>query len=169
MSSAFDHTIRFGDAANAIMATPKSLRNWMQRSQVAFFSPDTGGWKSFCVADLILLALVRRLAAFGLTLDQTNEIQKRLFDEIMPSRDALEKTPILAFIGAFKDFKLIVWWKDGEPWANLHHRRFDPMPEPSDTYLVIDLPKMISTTLDRLQRETRNTKPASNPDPDRPS
>jgi len=74
MSPILDRKLRFSDVAFGIDATPKTLRNWLQRDQVTLTSSGEGGWRDFSIIDVALLAIVRKLVTFGVPLDDADGI-----------------------------------------------------------------------------------------------
>ena len=74
MNPLLDFKIRFSDAAYAIESTPKALRNWMQKGQVTLVSSDTSGWREFSLAEIAILAVIRRLVNFGMKVEEANQL-----------------------------------------------------------------------------------------------
>ena len=74
---------RFSDVAHAIDTTPKSLRNWLQRSQVSLNSsqPADGRWRFFELEDVASLALVRAIVRFGIEVKEADIVARGIIGQ----------------------------------------------------------------------------------------
>ena len=83
-----DPVLRFSDVAFGIDTTPKALRNWLQRDQVALFSqpPEGAGWRRFCLADVAVLALVRKLVDFGVNVETASSLAVTILADMQGGR-----------------------------------------------------------------------------------
>lgn len=94
MPTMLEPVARFSDVAFAIDATPKALRNWLQRDQVDLFSeaPEGGGWRKYPLIDVAILALVRQLVTFGINVETASSLANTILLK-MQGRDWLEREP----------------------------------------------------------------------------
>lgn len=106
-------TLRFSDVAFAIEATPKTLRNWLQRDQVTLFSDSGGtGWREFSYPDVALLAVVRRLVRYGMKVEIADALAHKIVVE-MPGEKWMEmKGGRLA--SRFWQNRRVALWPTGE-------------------------------------------------------
>lgn len=96
--------LRFGDAAYAIGATPKTLRHWLVRDQVRLVSDQReSGWAEYSFADIAILALVRVFATFGWPVKAADLMAHRTLEFFPDFLEAIARIPddlpstILAF------------------------------------------------------------------------
>ncbi|WP_024281212.1 MerR family transcriptional regulator [Xanthobacter sp. 126] len=66
--------VRFSDVAFAIGSTPKALRLWLDRGLIPLDSDGADGWRLFTTYDVAVLALARKMADFGIAVDQAGQI-----------------------------------------------------------------------------------------------
>jgi len=85
MTTMLEPVLRFSDVAFGIDATPKALRNWLQREQVDLFSevPAAGGWRRFPMIDVAILAIVRHLVAFGFNVETASSAANTILLRMM--------------------------------------------------------------------------------------
>lgn len=67
-------TIRFSDVVEAIGATPRALRQWLQHPEVRLNSEQGTGWRNFTYQDVAVLALMRVLIRLGISVPEANRI-----------------------------------------------------------------------------------------------
>lgn len=142
----------FAQVAHAIGSTPKSLRNWMQRAQITFDSPEVRGWRRFTDLDVARLALIRCLVDAAVPIDNANAI---VF--------ALPKT---VFADRSQRDDLLVWWLEPDlerprysgvivpngstrPWWDVVAQTHCPS-YPTKTFSVLSVGPVIARAMARL-------------------
>lgn len=82
---------RFGQVASAIGVTEAALRNWLTRNNVALWSErPEGGWRSFALRDVYVLALSAELVGYGAKVDDAvNAVQSALAEVLGHEPDKL--------------------------------------------------------------------------------
>ncbi len=71
-----DLELRFSDVVLAIETTPKSLRKWLQSGKLQLDSDSQKGWRNFSAYDLAILAIMRKLVDFGISVQEASKIAK---------------------------------------------------------------------------------------------
>ena len=71
-----DLELRFSDVVFAIDTTPKSLRKWLQSGKLKLDSDSQSGWRNFSHYDLAILAIMRKLVDFGISVEVASKIAK---------------------------------------------------------------------------------------------
>lgn len=66
--------LRFSDVVFAIDTTPKSLRKWLQSGKLNLDSDTQEGWRKFSLKDLAVLAIMRKLVDFGVSVEDAARI-----------------------------------------------------------------------------------------------
>jgi hypothetical protein len=144
-----DRKLRFGDAVFAIDATPKTLRNWLNRNQVRLPSgaEAASGWRVFSPADIAVLAVVRKLVEFGVPVEEASRIANAAFARIAGMLLTYRNTPVPALIGAFND-RILCVWRDppGGPW---HWNLMEGSAGDVDALLMVILAPVIARALNR--------------------
>jgi hypothetical protein len=167
MDAALGRKLRFSDAVYAVETTPKALRNWLQRKQVVLDTPTpVGGWLEFSLADIAILALVRRLVDFGLGVAVASTIaNKALKFSWTPTRRSATKRDVSAFTLSLSwaGARLIVYrTKDGK-WDLVPPVKHFPTrilgvgdddwyrayPEPADTYISVNVEDVLERAFGR--------------------
>ena len=69
-----DLRLRFSDVVFAIDTTPKSLRKWLQSGKLKLDSDSQEGWRNFSLYDLAMLAIMRKLVDFGVSVQDAAQI-----------------------------------------------------------------------------------------------
>ncbi len=69
-----DLELRFSDVVLAIETTPKSLRKWLQSGKLQLDSDSQKGWRNFSAYDLAILATMRKLVDYGVSVQEASEI-----------------------------------------------------------------------------------------------
>jgi hypothetical protein len=149
---------RFSDAVYAIETTPKSLRKWLQNSDLKLvFSGEERGWREFSFADLAVLVTMRKLVDFGFTVDTANNFANMT----LMSHERLFKyrnTPPEAVVAAFRYVKVKIW-RALDDWF----WRIDPdiaeRPDPADAYLTLNMYDILSRLLERAKENTEEAEP----------
>jgi hypothetical protein len=118
MNVTLSKKLRFSDAVYAIGTTPKALRLWLQRGSVTLFSPvpEDGGWAEYTFVDIGILALVRKLADFGIPVATASEIANNVVFYYFPigvSRP--ENVPAAVLALGWKNRRLHIY-REGEEW-----------------------------------------------------
>ncbi len=152
MNPLLDFKIRFSDAAYAIESTPKALRNWIQKGQVTLVSEDTIGWREFSLAEIAILAVIRRLVNFGMKVEEANQ----LANDAARSLFEYEKISAKTFKLAIRPVSMLVW-RDPE-WKMKLLERDEPLPDGLDTFLVIKLNRVYERIFERVFRRASDTK-----------
>lgn len=118
--------LRFADAAHAIEATPKTLRNWLQRGQVRFdFAGSTevaraSGWREFNASEIAVLAITRKLVEFGMTVEEASGFANAVLSERAALLLTFNSTPPQMLVAAFSGFRFMAWRDPpGERWRTV--------------------------------------------------
>ncbi|QFT30102.1 hypothetical protein FIV00_06445 [Labrenzia sp. THAF82] len=74
MNDTLKKKLRFSDIVYGAGATPKAVRNWMQRKQIRLTTFETDGWREFNLLDVLLLALIRRMVDHGVSVEEASDI-----------------------------------------------------------------------------------------------
>jgi DNA-binding transcriptional MerR regulator len=112
MSEFPDRLLRISDVARATGATPKAIQHWIQRGKVDLSSETTGGWRSFTLEDVAVLALVRVFVDFGIAVETANRLAHEALAMFPKAKGDL---PVRALALPWTDRALAVW-PDGVSW-----------------------------------------------------
>lgn len=144
--------VRFSDAVYAINTTPKSLRLWLQRGLVDIHTPQReGGWTEYSVADIAILALVRTLVRFGVTVPVASAFANAIVRDSFPKMLKLEQPdqmPAGALATLFADQRLRIFETD-DGWTYDWSPNWQPKPEPARAYLVINVEPLLREAIAR--------------------
>lgn len=141
-----DRKLRFSDAAYAIDAPPKSLRNWLQREQVVLPGEHDGGWRAFSYLDIAVLALVRPLVEYGLLVREANDIAHAALNMFPQGFGIAELSPT-GLTMLWTNRTLLVW-RDGGGWRLHVSDNWQPA-VPSSAYLALHVETIWRTAFDR--------------------
>lgn len=147
MNELLDRKLRFSDVVYAIDTTPKSLRNWLQRKQVRLTTFEDSGWREFNLADVAILALVRQMVDFGLSVEDASDFANVIIigHGVTYDPDASDYAHAIRFIGE----RLLLWRSEGE-WRM---RITDPEKMKSgdypDAYVSIALSPVVAKAVER--------------------
>lgn len=144
---------RFSDAVYVVETTPKSLRKWLQDPEMKLvFSGQEEGWREFSFADLAVLATMRKMVDFGLTVDEANAFANTLIMSHGMLLFTYRSTPPQALVQAFKGVRAILWRKDqsDDPWMQRIDGYGVEREAPASAYVVIDVFKVLSRALARV-------------------
>lgn len=145
---------RFSDAIYAIGATPRALRNWLQRDQVKLISKRgaDGSWRTFTYADIAILTLVRKLVGFGIGVETASLMAH---EAIKNFPDFVKKMP-QGLPLAFANRVLIAWPEEnGERWQLRlvdkwkGEKNLARILGPVDAYLELDIESILRKAFDR--------------------
>lgn len=170
MPPLMDRKLRFSDAAYAIDATPKTLRNWLARGLVKLHTPkpEGGGWTEYSFADIAILALMRQFVSFGVDVPTAsalaNQVMLGFFPALTMGLRHPGKMPAAAMALMWTNRRLQVF-PQGDSWelrvANLWETRGADATVPSEVaalraeiepcpvFLSIDVEKVLRTAFDR--------------------
>ncbi|QIG92878.1 MerR family transcriptional regulator [Bradyrhizobium sp. 6(2017)] len=175
MNATLARKLRFSDAAYAINTTPKTLRNWLQRGVVNIHTPQQeGGWTEYSFIDIAILALVRSLVSWGVSVPTASNIANKIMTDFFPDLLRLkdpENMPagVLASIWSNQRLHLV---QEGDDWRIRHvalydskidsirNKGFNPgLPsgiaalrreiEPAPVFLTIDVETILRTAFER--------------------
>ena len=148
MNAIADKKIRFSDAVYAIETTPKSLRKWLQNSKFSLVSAQNEGeWKSFSFADIVCLAIMRKLVDFCVGVDEANDVSLKVVRGSIGPLLRSKNMPPQALSAGFTGRKLLVW-KVHEHFGFAVHSPPESIPK-MDAMLVIDLHNVVRRAIDR--------------------
>ena len=157
-SPVLDRKLRFSDAVYAIGATPKSLRKWLQNDELQLvYSGQKSGWHDFSFADLAVLAIMRPLVDFGLTVGEASDFSNVTLMGRAKLLMRSKNTPPQALAAVFKGVEMRVW-HEAETTTYLTH--LGDKERPAAAFLSIDLGTVLKTAFDRaveLQAEGAET------------
>jgi hypothetical protein len=139
-----DRRYAFSAAALASGASPKSIRNWLDKGQVSALEAEQerkgAAWRRFSVIDVLTFAIVKRLVDFGAPVEWA----------AMAAGDALgscgtdllrmyRNTPPAALAAGFSGATLVTW-REGTNWNGQVLKVPDAFPAGiSDAFLIVDL------------------------------
>jgi hypothetical protein len=141
------------EAALASGASPKVIRNWLDRGQVPFAREDQDeplAWHRFSVRTVFLFSVMKRLVDHGLPVDQSALLvstSRRLSENDLTWR--WKSTTPAVLVAAFTNIQLFVWrTADGE----LRSAEGDPTRQPNlpDTFVYVDLRRVAEAVADAL-------------------
>jgi hypothetical protein len=146
---------RFSHALHVAETTPKSLRKWLQNPEVALiFSGHEQGWKQFNFADLLVLATMRKLIDFGLSVGEANDFATHLVGPLARGSLTSRNLSPSALVKALEGFKAVIFRAEVEGKDDPWRVRIDPpdadRPPPAAVFLTIDLHQVASRALQRL-------------------
>lgn len=147
---ATEKKFRFAEATYSIESTPKSLRKWLQNDKVELVdSGDEEGWRDFSFADLVVLALMRKLVDFGVGVEEANGYARNIVETLLMAHLGHRKTPPAALVARFTDVVGLLWRKlDDDSWLFRLVRHDEPAP--AAAYAVIDTHAVVKRVLERL-------------------
>jgi hypothetical protein len=160
MTSIVDRKIRFSTAAFAIDATPKSLRNWLARGQLGFPGSvgNDGGWVSFSLVDISILAVTRKLVDFGVKVEEASRQARAavlgpLFkggNGLNPRNEDIGEEGINTL---FQGLMLICWPDPNYAfgWQSHLMRVGEELSPPVNAYLAIAFDDVVATALRRTR------------------
>lgn len=121
-------SFRFTEAAKASGVKPKDLRNWVQRNKIRLSSPapSDSSWRTFTVADMCILAVMRPLVGYGIGVTVSNHIALAIVRE--ESLDLDEMVRITDWGIRFDRIVAAYVWHDGQQWQ---HECFSAAPDES--------------------------------------
>lgn len=143
----------FSAAALASGASPKAIRNWLDKGQVllqANESREPGRWRRFSVWDVLRLAIVKRLVDFCLPVELASQWAGGV---LTPMNRALtfKNTPPAALAAGLANTILVVW-RDGEAWDGQVIRvpGLEPKAIP-DSYVTVDVARIAADVVAALE------------------
>ena len=147
--------VTFGNAARAAGLPEKTLRNWLDRGQVLLEGDDEregGNWRRFSVLDVIRLAIIGRLVAYGLTVTMAYELVADTVDNQTRALIAYRNTPPRALAAILSGITLAV---HKGPADEVHVIVGHTADRPADTsdlqdFLFIRAGLIATAVLDRL-------------------
>lgn len=102
-------SLRFSQAAHAAGVDPSNLRNWLKRNEIKLLSaePDRG-WRSFSMSDVCVLAVMKPLIDYGMSVADANKIALGIMADDHPAmRDLFfREGETLRFDG---DLAVLLW------------------------------------------------------------
>lgn len=157
-----DRKLRLADVAFAIEATPKTVRNWFERNQVelTFGGGHDGGWREFSIADVAVLAVVRKLVEFGMNVKAASDFANAALmspDSGILSREDCPPAEIASY---YAGQMLFFWLVDGE-WKFGRCRQSDSVLPPADTFLVVLLDPLLRRAIERAVVGSANSAPSN--------
>lgn len=155
MPPLLDRKLRFSDAAYAIEATPKTLRNWLQRDQVKFEhvgdseAAKAGGWREFTIMEIAVLAITRKLVDFGMTVEEASSYADAILGDRASLLISYKHTPPAVLVATFKGL-LLVAWRDppGGAWG-LSLVRADDFELPSSACVILSVADVLDRAIFR--------------------
>jgi hypothetical protein len=147
--SIFAPSIRFGDLVYAVETTPKTIRNWLQRDLVTLVSEESGGWRMFCVLDVIMLTLVRHLVTHGVSVDEADGLTVDFILGRLPKTKRPDQIPFTTIGAALRGWRLFVI-RDGETWKYIPHFGPEAVDVDASVYVVVDITKIVARAVERL-------------------
>ncbi|MCT8992042.1 MerR family transcriptional regulator [Chelativorans sp. SCAU2101] len=147
MNALMDRKLRFSDVAYAIDATPKSLRNWLQRKQVSLTTSEGSGWREFNLADVAILALVRQMVDFGLTVEEASDFANVIImgHRVTYDPNATHFAHAVRFVGE----RLLLWRSQGEWLMRIVDADEMKPGEYPDAYISIALSPVVARAVQR--------------------
>lgn len=162
MSPTLSKKLRFGDAAYAIGATPKQLRNWLQRDLVQIDTPKKdGGWAEYSFFDIAILSLVKRLVDFGTDIRTASDIANKVFD-MFDGRGRIHQA------GELEASSLAMLWNNSRLWITRPSlndwkldvaRLWESPQEPDAAFLSIDVERLWMAAFDRAWESATDGSP----------
>ena len=153
MNELREKKIRFSDAAHSIGVTKKTLRNWLQRYDLSLISNYQGPqWTEFTMGDIAVLAVMRQLAKWGVSVKYANEIA---YFEILSKAGPMfeyRNTPAKALIAGFQNWDMYLFGEDenGDPTASVIAKQ-DYLPRTHSSFIFLNMGRVISDAYERLE------------------
>lgn len=144
-----DPKFRLAEAAFAAGIPQKTLRNWIERSQISLFSSraDGKGWRTFCLADIAHMALIRHLVEHGFKVLDADAVSRQLLTgeasaltEEGVSTSLIGWTNEAAIVRKHGGQGIVTRWPEKDPF---------PASEMCDAALVLFIGKILSEAVGR--------------------
>ena len=160
-----DLVLRFSDIVFAIDTTPKSLRKWLQNDKLSLDSDSQSGWRNFSLFDLAILAIMRKLVDFGISVEVAHKIARDHLctipgwpDDIVIIAGAPHRMPD-SFFG-----RTLVVAREGSAWATWKFDRDNPLdrsPEVGelDAKLVLNLESIVRRAWEKATERATQAEP----------
>ena len=103
--------VTFRHAARAAGVTEKTLRNWLDRGQVILSGDDDreeGTWRRFSILDVVRLAIIGRISAYGLAVRDAAEIVSDMVDDRTQALMRFRSTPPGALVAGLHGLRLAI-------------------------------------------------------------
>jgi hypothetical protein len=149
MNATMSKKLRFSDAVYAMQTTPKTLRNWLQRSLVALDTerpPGDAGWIEYSFVDIGVLVLTKLFVDFGVSVPVANAMAIRVtFMHPTPFMRHPENMPLNAWVATWAGRRLLAYPEASEPngWA-LDSITLREKPDPQIlAYISIDVETLL--------------------------
>ena len=142
-----DKKFRFSDAVYVAETTPKSLRKWLQNPDMRlFFSGQGTGWREFNFADLAVLAVMRKLVDFGLTIDTANTFANVIIAGHGTSLFSHNTSPDV-LVAKFDGSLALVYLVGKKDWAVRIDPKHKYRPPPAAAYLTLHLHEIMTRVM----------------------
>ena len=144
-----DLVLRFSDIVFAIDTTPKSLRKWLQNDKLSLDSDSQSGWRNFSLFDLAILAIMRKLVDFGISVEMAHKIAR---DHLCTIPGWPDDIVIIAgaphiMLDSFVGWTLVVA-REGSAWVTWKFDRDTEVGE-LDAKLVLNLESIVHRAWER--------------------
>lgn len=145
-----DRKLRFSDVVYAIESTPKAVRNWLARGQVELVFNDgrESGWQEFSIADVVVLALVRKLVNFGMKVPEASDLANVAMLALPQGMDREAVGPETLLADHLRGKALLAWQSAEGEWHVKLAYGFTHHP-PASSYAVILLEPVIRRAIER--------------------
>jgi DNA-binding transcriptional MerR regulator len=169
MFSVFDKIFTVAQAAKAGGVTEKQLRNWLDRSLIESAADEdrtNTNWRKFAVVDVLQVAVIGRLSAYGVGIEMADEIYHKILGGRLKIFRRFKKPPENALSAMLKVIKICFshpkstrpmrYWSSETPQMPDYFTAEDP---PGDYGVIAIHPLFIEVTerlLEIAEAEAKN-------------
>jgi broad specificity phosphatase PhoE len=123
--------ITIAHSATAIGVSDKQLRNWLDRGLVTLEGADErdkGEWRRLSIRDVIRFSIVARIAAYGLKIEEANELVIEMVDDWIDTAARSRREPSVV-VEYLKTKVLFVTHGGSRGICDVKHNKFPDLSE----------------------------------------